>query len=171
MSGQLKISLLLLAGVTVILGTQVTTSFTPSSATSQSNQILSPNDLDAQTSNPTLQNQRENYTPIPLSKITDAHVLIGNDPKAIALAAIGNLQSQGSFQNLIVDYPQPNQSVVTITQTRRPDDSVSGIRYRVELQRSLSLQSSNLWQIVGIGSQSKCHPGRGHQDWSTELCL
>jgi hypothetical protein len=45
------------------------------------------------------------------------------------------------------------------------DDSVRSIRTRIELQWQ---QSS--WDIIWVGSQFQCRSGRGHQDWSGELC-
>ena len=115
--------------------------------------------------------QRENYKPISLEKIADAKTLIGNDPKAIALSAFGDTESEGGSRDVAVDYPQPNQAIVTITQTGVADDSVGGIRYRAELVPTQSSQTGKQWKMVWAGSQVKCHQGRGHQDWSTELCL
>ncbi len=40
------------------------------------------------------------------------------------------------------------------------------MRYRVEMQR---IQGK--WQIIWVGSQSKCQQGRGHQTWQgNKLC-
>jgi hypothetical protein len=103
--------------------------------------------------------------------MADTAAVVGNDPKEIALSAFGNIESEGGIRDVKVDYPQPNQAVVTITQTGVADDSVGGIRYRVELRQNKEVPTGRQWEIVWAGSQVKCHQGRGHQDWSMELCL
>jgi cytoskeletal protein RodZ len=141
------------------------------SPASQPSQTSSPNNSDVKTTTASAKAHRENYKPISLTKIADAKALASNDPKALALSAFGNIESEGGSRDVTVDYPQPNQAIVTITQTGVADDSVGAIRYRVELQPEKSAQTGKQWEIVWAGSQVKCHPGRGHQDWSTELCL
>jgi pSer/pThr/pTyr-binding forkhead associated (FHA) protein len=118
------------------------------------------------------QAERENYKAIALEKIAPANALIGNDPKAIALSVFGKTESEGGSRDVRINYPRPNQAVVIITQTGVADDSVRSIRYRTEF-RTTSKRSSTRkqWKMVWAGSQMKCQPGRGHQDWSTELCL
>ena len=182
-STQVKIFLVVLAGMAMTLSAcndtsdrseptpQVTTSSASQSPVRQSSQTLSQNSSAAQTTTRSTQADRENYKPISLSTITDAKTLIGNDPKSTALSAFGNTESEGGSRDVTVKYPQPNQAIVTITQTGVADDSVGGIRHRIELQPTQSIQSVKQWKIVWAGSQMKCHPGRGHQDWSTELCL
>jgi hypothetical protein len=150
---------------------QGTMAFASHSPASQTSQTISLNNSDAKTTAASAKAHRENYKPISLTKIADAKALAGNDPKAIALSAFGNVESEGGSRDVTVDYPQPNQAIVTITQTGVADDSVGAIRYRVELQPEKSAQTGKQWEIVWAGSQVKCHPGRGHQDWSTELCL
>jgi len=135
-------------------------------------QTLSQNNLQAETTVPRVQAQRENYTPIALSEIADANVLRGNDPKAIALSAFGKTELEGGSRDVTVDYPQPNLVVVIITQMGLADDSVRGIRYRAELMPATkSSQADKQWEMVWAGSQVTCQPGRGHQDWSTKRCL
>jgi hypothetical protein len=150
---------------------QGTMAFASHSPASQTSQTISLNNSDAKTTAASAKAHRENYKPISLTKIADGKALAGNDPKAIALSAFGNVESEGGSRDVTVDYPQPNQAIVTITQTGVADDSVGAIRYRVELQPEKSAQTGKQWEIVWAGSQVKCHPGRGHQDWSTELCL
>lgn len=115
---------------------------------------------------------RENYKPIALSKLAKDKALAGDDPKAIALSAFGDVQSEGGSREVTVEYPQANQAVVTITQTGVADDSVRGIKYRAELATtSKSASTGKQWELVWAGSQVKCQSGRGHQDWTKELCL
>lgn len=151
---------------------QGTMAFASHSPASQTSQTISLNNSDAKTTAASAKAHRENYKPISLTKIADAKALAGNDPKAIALSAFGNVESEGGSRDVTVDYPQPNQAIVTITQTGVADDSVREIRYRAELvTTSKSAQTSKQWKLVWAGSQVKCQPGRGSQDWTTELCL
>jgi hypothetical protein len=115
--------------------------------------------------------QRENYKGISLDKIADADALVGNDPESVALSTFGNIDSEGGSRDVTVDYPQSQRAIVTITQTGVADDSVGGIKHRVELEQTKSAQTDPQWKVVWAGSQVKCHPGRGHLDWSTELCF
>lgn len=137
----------------------------PNSASQSSKKLTSKSSTTANS-----QVQRGNYKAISLDKIADVNTLVGNDPKSVALSAFGNIDSEGGSRNVTVDYPQSQRAIVTITQTGVADDSVGGIKHRVELQQTKSAQTDPQWKVVWAGSQVKCHPGRGHQDWSTELC-
>ncbi len=177
MFGQLKTSLVLLLGVAMILSAcrditqrpkltfQGATSFSSLLATRQ----LSQGKSQAQTTTANKQAERENYKPIALGNLTST--LRGSDPKAIALSAFGNLESEGGSRDVKVNYPQPNLAIVTITQTGVADDSVGAIRYRAEFRQNESPPTGKQWEMIWAGSQVKCQLGRGHQDWSTELCL
>jgi hypothetical protein len=150
---------------------QVTTPSASQSPTRQSSQPLSPGKSKAKTSTASVQAQRENYKAISLTKLTKSEALIGNDPKAIAVAAFGDVDSEGGSRDVNVEYPQPDRAVVIVTQTGVADDSVRAIRYRAELAPTTkSSQTGKQWKMVWAGSQFTCQPGRGHQDWSTELC-
>ncbi len=191
MSGKLTISLVMLLGVAITLSacndisvkpnypggnsSSSTLQETPSSASPsparQPSQTLSQNNLKGKIAAASIQAERENYKPISVAEMADTAAVVGNDPKEIALSAFGNIESEGGIRDVKVDYPQPNQAVVTITQTGVADDSVGGIRYRVELRQNKEVPTGRQWEIVWAGSQVKCHQGRGHQDWSMELCL
>ncbi|HEY9598195.1 MAG TPA: hypothetical protein V6D33_11050 [Cyanophyceae cyanobacterium] len=122
-------------------------------------------------SNSDIQVNRNTYTPIALETIANPDALRGNDPKAIALSAFGTIESEGGTREVTVDYPQGNRAIVTIIQTDVADDSVGAIKRRVELQQKQTSQQNQQWEVIWAGFQVKCQPGRGHQDWSTELCL
>ncbi len=68
-------------------------------------------------------------------------------------------------EDILVTYPTRERSAIVQTVVGLADDSVGGIRHRIELRRT-----SNKWEIVWVGRQYKCQPGRGHQDWSGTLC-
>lgn len=150
---------------------QLTASAGSQSSTPLHSQKL--NQENSQSESPTsAQAERENYKPISLATLDQKNARIGSDPKAIALAAFGDIDTEGGSQDVTVEYPQPNLAVVIVTHMGVADDSVRGIRYRVELvPTKKSTQTDKQWEIVWAGSQFTCQPGRGHQDWSTELCL
>jgi len=95
---------------------------------------------------------------------------IGTDPQAIALSALGLTEVVESEQESVtVEYPQANRANVTITQTNLPDDSVASIRYLVQFA-PYGAATAKKWQVVWAGEQFQCQTGRGHQDWSADLC-
>jgi WD40 repeat protein len=134
-----------------------------------------------------LPSTRDNYQAIPVNKywINQEHqptipvstpqiakpVSIGKDPQAIALAGLGLTEvadSEQLEQAVEVDTAD-NLTTVKITQTNLADDSVAGRRYLVEFA-PYGEQTAQKWQLVWVGEQFKCQSGRGHQDWSAELC-
>lgn len=55
---------------------------------------------------------------------------------------------------------------VTVTLDRLLDDSVQTRRYELELSRD-----DEVWRLDRATWSQRCRPGRGHQDFSPELCL
>jgi WD40 repeat protein len=101
---------------------------------------------------------------------TDNPSPIGQDPKEIALAALGLTEIVESEQEEVeLDYPRDNLAIVTITQTNLSDDSLAGIRYLVEFAPYGDADESE-WQVIWAGQQFQCRANRGHQDWSQKLC-
>jgi len=92
---------------------------------------------------------------------------VGADPEEIALAAFGmDDPGEGNFaQEVTVDEQTATDAVVTLTQTGLLDDSVDGMRYRLEFAAI-----DNQWEMVWAGRQVRCQPNRGSQEWSTDLC-
>lgn len=190
MSGQLKTSLMLLASVAITLSAcnrvsvesrniegnrsepapQVTTPVKSPSPLVTPTPLLSQDKSKVTTSSASVKVNRENYKPIALTQLTKNEALSGEEPKAIALAAFGDVDSEGGSRDVKVEYPQPDRAVVIITQTGVADDSVRAIRYRAELVPTSKSQTGKQWKIVWAGSQFTCQPGRGHQDWSMKLC-
>lgn len=190
MSGQLKNSLVLLASVAFTLSAcnrvnvesrniegnrsepppEVTTPVKSPSSLVTPTPILSQDKSKVKTSTASVKVNRENYKPIALTQLTKNEALTGEEPKAIALAAFGDVDSEGGSRDVKVEYPQSDRAVVIITQTGVADDSVRAIRYRAELVPTSKSQTGKQWKIVWAGSQFTCQPGRGHQDWSMKLC-
>jgi WD40 repeat protein len=130
---------------------------------------------------------RANYKAIPVNKYwinqehqkaiqistpqIDKPISIGKDPQAIALAGLGLTEAATSEQEVKVEYSADDKlATVKITQTKLADDSVLARRYLVEFA-PYAEETAKKWQIVWAGEQFKCQSGRGHQDWSTDLCL
>ncbi|MGB5715342.1 MAG: hypothetical protein WBM44_31070 [Waterburya sp.] len=109
--------------------------------------------------------QRNSYNEIDLDQITtDSNK--GNSPDEIALNIFGTEEIEGTLkEDVDVDTSNPEQAIVTITQTNLPDESLNSIRYRIDFK---SVDSQ--WQMEWAGQQFICQPGRGNQDWSKELC-
>lgn len=114
-------------------------------------------------------NPRNNYQPLVLSEVWQN--AIDSDPQKLALSAFGLQEKvENETETVEIDYPQENKAVVTIAQTNLADDSVFGIRYRVEFAPYGSISENKQWRVIWAGQQYKCYPNRGHQDWSSELC-
>ncbi len=112
---------------------------------------------------------RNNYRPRVLNEVWEKP--IGNDPQQVALSAFGLPEKvENESEEVEVDYPQENKAVVTITQTNLADDSVFGIRYRVEFAPYGSMSENKVWRVIWAGEQYKCQSNRGHQDWAMGLC-
>ena len=119
---------------------------------------------------------RDNYSPLVLNKVWENSSSrqiqsIGNNIEEVALSAFGLTEKvENETETVEVDYPQENKAVVTISQTNLADDSVAGIRYRVEFAPYGSMSENKQWRVIWVGKQYKCQPNRGHQDWAMELC-
>lgn len=186
---QFKISLVALTGIVVVLSAceapndrpsaaptaeTPTANSSPSAAESEStaaprSQPFSPKAPDSQSTS-TSAETREAYEQIALDEFAERQELTGENPEAIALTAFGVEGSEGNFsQEVTVNYPQADRAIAILTQTGLADDSVQGMRYRLELVPTDSADTQ--WRVTWAGRQYKCWPERGHQDWSTELCL
>lgn len=111
-------------------------------------------------SEPVEENQgRAKYKPIPLDRLNSA--LSGSDPANLALNALEETESKGLARKVEVDYPQPNQAMVTITQKMPKKNSLRAVKYRVEMTtfgRSLLVSSPRVWRIIWAGSLVQCPP-------------
>ena len=78
------------------------------------------------------------------------------DPAALAREYLGREQAETSVQG----------TQVTVSRDDLQDDSVRAERWVLELE-----QRGEEWELVGARWEQRCHVGRGHQDFSPELCL
>lgn len=107
---------------------------------------------------------RSAYSEVPLPPGDQG---LGADPQQIALEAFGLAEpGEGNFSQTVEVLEQTSsQALLTLLQTGLPDDSVEAMRYRMEFEAQ-----GPQWQLVWVGRQVRCRPGRGSQDWSTDLC-
>ena len=112
--------------------------------------------------------QRQGYAAIDLKKLSVRKSLIGSNPQAIAIAVFGIKEPiEGKFRQTVELTPAGDRrAIIILTQLGLPDDSVRGLRYRLEFQR----EGTSLWRMIWAGRQQTCWPGRGHQDWRTDSC-
>ncbi|WP_392533375.1 hypothetical protein [Nostoc sp. C117] len=115
--------------------------------------------------------ERSDYRTIPLQKLNSS--LQGSDPATLALNAFDDIASAQVTRKVEVVYPQRNQALVTITQINQGNDSVDGVKYRVEMTtfgRSLFISSPPVWQIVWAGSQVECWAGSHPNTKLNHIC-
>ena len=112
--------------------------------------------------------KRQEYAAIDLKKLSVSTSLIGSNPQAIAIAVFGIKEPiEGKFRQTVELTPAGDRrAIIILTQLGLPDDSVRGLRYRLEFQR----EGTSLWRMIWAGRQQTCWPGRGHQDWRTDSC-
>ena len=93
---------------------------------------------------------------------------VGADPKALARALYGSSEPvEGNYTEEAVTLAESeNSHIVLFTQLGLADDSLRGMRYRLEL-----VPQGGQWQLTWAGRQVTCWPGRGHEDWGTAPCL
>jgi hypothetical protein len=112
-------------------------------------------------------NPRSNFRVLNVEEFISGNRIRDFDPKAVAIQLFSNsFDEEGrKSEDISVAYPTRETAVIVYTIIGLADDSVGGIRNRIELKRN-----QNKWEIVWVGEQYKCQLGRGHQDWSDKLC-
>ncbi|MEG3907305.1 hypothetical protein QT979_07330 [Microcoleus sp. w2-18bC1] len=110
---------------------------------------------------------RSNYEPINVKQFLGDRKITVSSPKDIAVKLFSSDQeSEGRKSDQIsVEYPTRETAVIVHTVIGLADDSVAGMRHRIELGLR-----ENKWEIVWIGRQSKCQRNRGHQNWASGRC-
>jgi hypothetical protein len=114
--------------------------------------------IENQSSESVVYPERSDYKTIPLDTVNS--LLQGSDPETLALNILRDLKSLEGKPLVEVTYPQPNQALVMITKLPQvKDNSVRGMKYRVEMSRfgrSLLVTSPPVWEIIWVGSQVEC---------------
>ena len=86
-------------------------------------------------------------------------------PEAAARAAAGPEEDAGRTTAEVLNRRE-RHAVVIVTRTGLADDSVRDERIRVA-----TVREGRSWTVVDVVRQVRCHEGRGHADWSADLCL
>jgi hypothetical protein len=105
--------------------------------------------------------------PFEWTDLDDRPYMSGEDPEALALAAVGPSEAGEGNQETVVETLRLREShaVVLVTTTNLTDDSVRDERLRVVLQHG-----DSGWVVLTVARQVRCQPGRGHTDWTPALC-
>lgn len=112
---------------------------------------------------------RAGYAVVPLAALKGSTA--SGDPAQLPLIALkSSMGPQKRLPKVELDRSNPTQIVAWVTYSGLEDDSVKGIRYRVEMVPSDSLCTCQSWKIAWVGRQYQCQANRGAQDWSDRLC-
>jgi hypothetical protein len=79
----------------------------------------------------------------------------------------GNTAEPGETVDVQEEPGADDVTIVTVTRSNLMDDSVYATRYRLVMQQ---MPDASFRFIEGQWSQ-QCQPGRGHAEFSTELCI
>lgn len=112
-------------------------------------------------------NPRSNFRVLDIGEFISRNRIRDCNPKAVAIKLF-NTPDEGEgnrSEEISVSYLAGGEAVIVHTNLGIADDSVNGMRYRIELQNN-----QNQWEIIWVGLQTKCQQNRGHQDWSDGLC-
>lgn len=139
--------------------------FGPDSSQDDGSELTQAGNLDSQ-------GDRNRYTPIALDTLPEDASLTGADPKSVALSVVDLPAAEGNSQKRTsVSIKQGQSAVVMLSQVGLGDDSVQGIRYRLEFEPKGTVDSEEQWQLVWVGRQQLCWPGRGPEEWTNQSCL
>ena len=99
--------------------------------------------------------------------LPSANTTSGADPLILVQELYGASEPvEGNYSEQVETLSSSDQlQVLLFTQLGLPDDSVRGMRHRLELE-----PQAGLWTLTWAGRQATCWPGRGHEDWSTQPC-
>ena len=82
---------------------------------------------------------------------------------AYALPLVGDANT---IETVLVPHSRDDSRNVTVTVGNLADDSVADLRLGLALE-----PADGGWTIAEAGWTQRCRVGRGHRDWSTELCI
>jgi hypothetical protein len=93
---------------------------------------------------------------------------VGQDPITLARSLYGvATPTEGHYTETVEELASKSEArIILITQVGLADDSVRGMRHRLEFEGQ-----SGAWALVWVGRQVRCWPGRGHEEWGTDPCL
>jgi len=90
-----------------------------------------------------------------------------SDPVMVSFLFVGATDSM--TQTIVRNYPSAESrgsATVVITNEKLMDDSISGVKYKVDLKKN----ENGTWNIESVGKAVKCWERRGHTDYSASPC-
>ena len=110
---------------------------------------------------------RSDYESIKVKRfLADRKTTVSNPKDIASKLFILDRESEGrKSDGISVEYPTRETAVIVHTVIGLADDSVAAMQHRIELAFR-----QNKWEILWIGRQSRCQPGRGHQNWAAGRC-
>jgi len=90
-----------------------------------------------------------------------------SDPVMVSFLFLG--AADAMTQTIVRNYPSAesrDSATVVITNEKVMDDSISGVKYKVDLKKN----ENGTWNIESVGKAVKCWEGRGHTDFSASPC-
>ena len=92
---------------------------------------------------------------------------LGDDPQVLAEEIYGTEDpvEDDYSEEVVTLISLDDEQVVQFSRMELPDDSVRGLRYRLEF-----VPQGEQWELTWVGQQVTCRPGRGHEDWGTAPC-
>jgi len=111
---------------------------------------------------------RNDYRPFDLNNLPPDADLTGGDPEEIALQLFGISEPvEGPYREEISRYDNnPQRPVVIFMQMGLADDSVKGMKYRLDFESAGQEQ----WRLDWVGQQYTCYRGRTDGEWHSDLC-
>ncbi|MCF2971912.1 hypothetical protein L1047_11970 [Synechococcus sp. Nb3U1] len=110
------------------------------------------------------------YTPIDPQVFQEQYDLSdASEPAQIGIQLLQRYRQEPEGrqgESLHIRYLPDQNAEMLITLEGLADDSVQGKRYRLEMA-----WTEAGWQVETVGSQQRCWPGRGQQNWSPQPCV
>ena len=112
-------------------------------------------------------NPRSNFRVVNVQEFITSNRIKDFNPKSLAVQLFSSVEEgEGRrSEEILLTYQSGETAVIVHTIVGLADDSVNGIRNRLELKCN-----QNKWEIIWVGSQTKCHQNRGHQNWADGVC-
>jgi len=89
------------------------------------------------------------------------------DPQRVAHEFLRTDNIDAATTDTQVTNASPAAAVVVVTVNGLADDSVHAIRFDLHLAR----QADQTWRLDSAGWSQQCQPNRGHQNFTTALCI
>jgi hypothetical protein len=86
---------------------------------------------------------------------------------ARVLLRLDQLRGEGETVVVVVEPEGPSGADVTVTLDQLADDSIAAVRYTLHFERA----ADRSIRLASGSWAQRCRPGRGHQDFSAELCV